>query len=106
MKKILKKVVITSSLILGLVGAVNVSADTIEPTKVEPKYTQSGPTIRAVKSYTFDKWATSSTQYNKRNYTYVNIPPSSRQTGWVDHFVKNVGGKVTWTRVYSYSGGY
>lgn len=81
MKKIpIKRLIASLSLIVGLTGTVNVMADTVNPEDVQPYYEQYGPRIPAIKSYTYDKYATSSTQYNKRDYTYVNIPPSSRQT--------------------------
>lgn len=105
-KNFLKKVIITSSLIWGLGGAVNVAADSVDNPNLA-RSVQYGPTIQAVKSYWYEKYAHSSDQLNKRSYSYVYVTPNTReryhtdtQTTWY------VSRANTFKRVYYYTNGY
>lgn len=108
MKKLfLKRMVAIFCIALGLTGAVNVMADTVEPRDIEPKSVKSGPKVEAVKSYTYDKYEGSNVQLNKRAYKYVYVPAGSR-VSWYEDIQQTwyVSRANRFVRVYHFTGGY
>ncbi|MBA1395264.1 hypothetical protein EQ500_15585 [Lactobacillus sp. XV13L] len=106
-KNILKRLIVASGLVFGLTGTVNVMADTIDPQNVDnTEYIQTKPMVEAIKSYTFERYANSSTQLNKRAFTYVLVPPTARSTYKDKQQTWYVSRANTFIRTYSYTGGY